>query len=63
MQPSTHAHGWVTPRSDGKVAKCGGPPACPDCRAELRAKHERERAAGDRTATRLGADARARRTR
>lgn len=61
MQPSTHMHGWVTPRVDGKVAKCGGPASCPDCRAEYRAAHGREWTAVDRTATRLGVNARARR--
>lgn len=24
-------HGWVFPRPDGIVAKCGGPDICPDC--------------------------------
>lgn len=27
-------HGWVTPRADGRFAKCGGPAICPDCLAE-----------------------------
>jgi hypothetical protein len=37
---SGQGHGWVTPRTDGGKAKCGGPHGslgCPVCRDELRA--------------------------
>lgn len=27
-------HGWVIPRPDGAVAKCGGPMTCPACKDE-----------------------------
>ncbi len=27
-------HGWVTPRSDGFKARCGGPGMCLDCQIE-----------------------------
>lgn len=31
-------HGWVTPRSDGGHARCGGPNRCAVCQIELRNK-------------------------
>lgn len=27
-------HGWVTPRPDGRKARCGGPSACQQCQQE-----------------------------
>jgi NAD(P)H-dependent flavin oxidoreductase YrpB (nitropropane dioxygenase family) len=29
-----HGHGWVTPRLDGAVARCGGPGICKKCALE-----------------------------
>jgi len=32
---TSHGHGWVRPRADGVVARCGGPGICPTCQREL----------------------------
>lgn len=29
-------HGWVTPRPDGAVARCGGPAICHGCQQEAK---------------------------
>jgi hypothetical protein len=48
-------HGWVTPRADGVVAKCGGPKICGECQAEAALRqqladvsNERDEVAKDR---------------
>lgn len=36
MSLSNFGHGWVTPRADGAVARCGGPKICAVCQGEQR---------------------------
>jgi len=52
-------HGWVTPRKDGYLARCGGPSICPYCQAEKAELERRELWAALQTAnsTHQGADA------
>lgn len=45
MSAPNDGHGWIRPRPDGRVAKCGGPTICRDCGLEAVAEVERLRLA------------------